>query len=43
MTPAKNGKALAAAIPGSRITVLEGAGHLLMSERPEEAFAALRS
>jgi len=23
--------------------VLEGAGHLLMSERPEEVFAALRS
>jgi pimeloyl-ACP methyl ester carboxylesterase len=43
MTPAKSGKALAAAIPGSRTTVLEGAGHLLMSERPEEVFAALRS
>jgi pimeloyl-ACP methyl ester carboxylesterase len=43
MTPAKNGKALAAAIPASGITVLEGAGHLLMSERPEEVFAALRS
>jgi pimeloyl-ACP methyl ester carboxylesterase len=43
MTPAKSGKALAAAISGSRITVLEGAGHLLMSERPEEVFAALRS
>ena len=43
MTPAKSGKALAAAISGSRIMVLEGAGHLLMSERPEEVFAALRS
>ena len=42
MTPAKGGKALAAAISGSRVTVLEGAGHLLMSERPEEVFAALR-
>jgi pimeloyl-ACP methyl ester carboxylesterase len=43
MTPAKSGKALAAAIPTSRVTVLEGAGHLLLSERPEEVFAALRS
>jgi pimeloyl-ACP methyl ester carboxylesterase len=42
MTPPKSGKALAAAIPGSRVTVLEGAGHLLMSECPEEVFAALR-
>jgi pimeloyl-ACP methyl ester carboxylesterase len=42
MAPAKSGKALAAAIPASRITVLEDAGHLLMSERPEEVFAALR-
>jgi pimeloyl-ACP methyl ester carboxylesterase len=43
MTPAKSGKALAAAIPASRITVIAGAGHLLMSERPEEVFAALRT
>jgi pimeloyl-ACP methyl ester carboxylesterase len=42
MTPPKSGKALAATILGSQITVLEGAGHLLMSERPEEVFAALR-
>jgi pimeloyl-ACP methyl ester carboxylesterase len=43
MTPAKSGKVLATAIPGSRITVLKGAGHLLMSERPEEVFAVLRA
>ncbi len=43
MTPAKSGKALAAAIPACRVTVLEGAGHMLMSERPEEVFAALRT
>ena len=43
MTPAKSGKALAAAIPASHVTVLEGAGHLLMSERPEEVYAALRT
>jgi pimeloyl-ACP methyl ester carboxylesterase len=42
MTPTKSGKALAAAIPGSRVTVLEGAGHLLMSECPEEVFGALQ-
>lgn len=42
MTPPNSGKALAAAIPASRVTVLEGAGHLLMSERPEEVYAALR-
>ena len=43
MTPAKSGKAVAAAIPGSRLVVLEGAGHLLMSERPDDVLAALRT
>jgi pimeloyl-ACP methyl ester carboxylesterase len=43
MTPAKSGKAIAAAIPSCRLTVLEGAGHMLMSERPDEVLAALRS
>jgi pimeloyl-ACP methyl ester carboxylesterase len=43
MTPAKSGKAVAAAIPGCRLTVLEGAGHMLMSERPDEVLAALRT
>jgi pimeloyl-ACP methyl ester carboxylesterase len=42
MTPAKGGKAVAAAIPGCRVTMLEGAGHMLMSERPDELLAALR-
>jgi pimeloyl-ACP methyl ester carboxylesterase len=42
MTAPKNGKALAAAIPAAHVTVLEGAGHLLMSERPEDVYAALR-
>ena len=42
MTPAKGGKAVAAAIPGCRLTMLEGAGHMLMSERPNEVLAALR-
>ncbi len=42
MTPAKAGKALAAALPGSRTVVLEGAGHMMMAERPDELLAALR-
>jgi len=41
MTPAKAGKALAAAIPNARTVVLERAGHMLMSERPDELLAAL--
>jgi pimeloyl-ACP methyl ester carboxylesterase len=43
MTPAKGGKAVAAAIPGCRLTMMEGAGHMLMSERPDEVLAALRA
>jgi pimeloyl-ACP methyl ester carboxylesterase len=43
MTPAQSGRALAAAIANCRITVREGAGHMLMSERPNEVLAALRS
>jgi pimeloyl-ACP methyl ester carboxylesterase len=43
MTPAKGGKAIAAAIASCRLTLLEGAGHMLMSERPDEVLAALRS
>jgi pimeloyl-ACP methyl ester carboxylesterase len=42
MTSAKSGKAVAAAIPGCRVAILEGAGHMLMSERPDEVLAALR-
>jgi len=42
MTPAKAGKALAAALPNARIVVLPGAGHMLMAERPDELLAALR-
>jgi pimeloyl-ACP methyl ester carboxylesterase len=42
MTPAKSGKAVAAAIAGCRLTVLEGAGHMLVSERPDAVLATLR-
>jgi pimeloyl-ACP methyl ester carboxylesterase len=43
MTPAKAGKALAAAIPNARTVVLRGAGHMLMAERPDELLAALKN
>jgi pimeloyl-ACP methyl ester carboxylesterase len=43
MTPARSGKAVAAAIAGSRVTMLDGAGHMLMSERPDDVLAALRN
>jgi pimeloyl-ACP methyl ester carboxylesterase len=42
MTPAKAGRALAAALPSSRIVVLRGAGHMMMAERPDELLAALQ-
>jgi len=41
MTPARTGKALAAAIPQSRTVILQGAGHMLMTERPDAVLAAL--
>src|SRR6476620_9566127 len=42
MTPARAGKALAAALPSSRTVVLRGAGHMMMAERPDELLAALQ-
>jgi pimeloyl-ACP methyl ester carboxylesterase len=42
MTPARAGKALAAALPNSRTVVLSGAGHMMMAERPDELLAALQ-
>ena len=41
MTPARSGKALAAALPNARTMVLPGAGHMMMVERPDELLAAL--
>jgi len=41
MTPAKTGKVLAAAMPQSRTVILPGAGHMLMTERPDAVLAAL--
>jgi pimeloyl-ACP methyl ester carboxylesterase len=42
MTPARAGKALAAALPNSRTVVLPGAGRMMMAERPDELLAALQ-
>ncbi|GCC46751.1 hypothetical protein chiPu_0030995 [Chiloscyllium punctatum] len=42
MTPAKAGKALAAATPNARTVVLPGAGHMMMVETPDELLAALQ-
>jgi pimeloyl-ACP methyl ester carboxylesterase len=41
MTPHKNGRALAALLGGTTLIVLEGAGHMLMAERPYEVQQAL--
>ena len=43
MTSAKSGKALAAALPNSRTVVMRGAGHMMMTERPDELLAALQA
>jgi len=42
MTPAKSGRELASALPDARVVTLPGAGHMLMSERPDEVLAAVR-
>jgi pimeloyl-ACP methyl ester carboxylesterase len=42
MTPARAGKALAAALPNARTVILRGAGHMMMAERPDELLAALQ-
>lgn len=42
MTPAKAGRALAAALRHARLVELKGAGHLLLGERPDEVLAAVR-
>ena len=41
MTPLKNGRALAQSIPGATLVALEGAGHMLMSERPYDVQDAI--
>lgn len=41
MTPAKNGKALAALIPGAKVVMLAEAGHMLLAEKPDEVLKAV--
>jgi pimeloyl-ACP methyl ester carboxylesterase len=41
MTPLKGGRALAASIPGATIVALQGAGHMLLAERPYEVQGAI--
>src|SRR5436190_6569686 len=43
MTPAKAGRTLAAAVPNAKTVVLHGAGHMMMSERPDELLEALKN
>jgi pimeloyl-ACP methyl ester carboxylesterase len=43
MTPARAGKALAAAVPNARTIVLPGAGHMMMAEQPDALLAALQT
>jgi pimeloyl-ACP methyl ester carboxylesterase len=42
MTPAKGGRELAAALANARVVTLKGAGHMMVSERPDEVLAAIR-
>jgi pimeloyl-ACP methyl ester carboxylesterase len=41
MTPAKNGRALAALIPSAKVITLAGAGHMLLAEKPDDVLKAL--
>lgn len=43
MTPAKAGAKLAEAIPGAQLTLIEGSGHMMMLEKPDETLDALRA
>ena len=41
MTPPRNAKALAESLPGARTIEIEGCGHMMMSEKPNETLDAL--
>ncbi len=43
MTPLKNARALAAAIAGSTLNVIDGAGHMLLAECPNEILQAFKA
>jgi pimeloyl-ACP methyl ester carboxylesterase len=42
MTPPDRAQAMADAIPGARLQVIQGAAHLTVVERPKEVTAAIR-
>ncbi|MEM7225010.1 MAG: alpha/beta hydrolase [Pseudomonadota bacterium] len=42
MTPAKAGQKLAAMIPGARVELLAGCGHMMMTEKPDLTLDALK-
>jgi pimeloyl-ACP methyl ester carboxylesterase len=41
MTPAREGRALAEMIPGARLEILAGAGHMMMLEQPDQTLDRL--
>ena len=43
MLPAQNGQLIASLIPGSRLEIMEGVGHLFFWERPERSAELVRS
>lgn len=43
MTPFKAGSALASKITGARIAAIEGSGHMMMLEKPDDTLAALKA
>ena len=43
MTPVKATRALVAALPSSETVVIAGAGHALMTERPDQVLSAIRN
>lgn len=42
MTPFKAGSALASRIPGAQVSAIEGAGHMMMLEKPDDTLTALK-
>ena len=43
MTPARAGRKLAEAIPGARVELVPGSGHMMMTEKPDETLDALKT
>jgi pimeloyl-ACP methyl ester carboxylesterase len=43
MTPPKANRALAEMVPGAQLEVIEGAGHMMMLESPNETLATFRA